>query len=263
MDILSFHLMGKMAHFRKFYSNSTALSFYIPPRTTICGIIAGLLGLTRDSYYEEFSLNNCQIAVAIKSPIKKTMQKLNYLMIKSVNDLNGSQENHSQTGTELVIPQNIIDHFIDYQIWFHHKDPTIQKDLESCVINKDSSYKSRGISVALGSAFCLGWINNGEKLEGTVKSSNNLSEIVWVNSAIPLLDSVINIDFAAIQSKTTENNNQYRMIKEEVPLEFDKYRRITEKGLRYMVFNFSQEPIPVKVETYIQLENQSKILWME
>lgn len=262
MDILSFHLMGKMAHFRKFYSNSSALSFYIPPRTTICGIIAGLLGLERDSYYEKFSLNSCQIAVAIKSSIKKTMQTLNYLKIERKNDLNGSQEYHSQTSTELVIPQNIIDHFIDYHIWFHHKDPTMQKDLESCVINKDSSYKSKGISVALGSAFCLGWINSGEKLEGSVKYSSNLNEIVWINSAIPLHDSV-NIDLATIQLKTTESTNQYRIIKEEVPIEFDKYRRITEKGLRYMVFNFSQEPIPVKVETYVQLENQSKILWME
>ena len=262
MDILSFHLMGKMAHFRKFYSNSSALSFYIPPRTTICGIIAGLLGLTRDSYYEEFSLSNCKIAIAIKSPIKKTMQKLNYLMIKSENDLNGSQENHSQTSAELVIPQNIIDHFIDYQIWFHHKDQIIQKDLESCVIHRNSSYRSKGISVALGSAFCIGWISDGEKLGGFEQNSNRMNEIVWINSAIPLLNS-IDIDFTAILSKTTENNNQYRIIKEEVPLEFDNNRRITENGLRYIAFNFSQEPLPVKVETYVQLENQSKILWME
>ncbi len=262
MEILSFHLMGKMAHFRKFYSNSSALSFYIPPRTTICGIIAGLLGLARDSYYEKLSLRNCHVAVAIKSPIKKTMQKLNYLMVKSENDLNGSQVNHSQTGAELLIPYNIIDQFIDYQIWFYHKDSLLQKDLESCLVDRGFSYRSKGISVALGSAYCLGWISNGETLEGFAQKSNNSSEISWINSAVPLLNSV-EIDFVSIQSKATENNNQYRMIKEEVPLEFDKQRRITETGLRYMIFNFSQEPIPVKVETYIKLENHSKILWME
>ena len=70
LKIFSFHLRGKMAHFRKYYSNSSALSYFIPPRTTVVGILAGLLGRERDTYYNEFSLKKCNIALAIQSPIK-------------------------------------------------------------------------------------------------------------------------------------------------------------------------------------------------
>jgi len=35
MEILSFDIVGKFAHFKKYYANNTALSFSIPPRTTI------------------------------------------------------------------------------------------------------------------------------------------------------------------------------------------------------------------------------------
>ena len=63
MEILAFNIRGKFAHFRKFYSNSSALSYFIPPRTTIIGLIAGMLGLERDSYYEDFSLDNCDTGV--------------------------------------------------------------------------------------------------------------------------------------------------------------------------------------------------------
>ncbi|HBM79479.1 MAG TPA: CRISPR-associated protein Cas5, partial [Clostridiaceae bacterium] len=59
MQVISLHFKGKMAHFRKYYSNSSALSYFIPPRTTIIGIVAGFLGYERDTYYEDFSLENC------------------------------------------------------------------------------------------------------------------------------------------------------------------------------------------------------------
>ena len=95
MKILTFRLQGKMAHFRRYYSNSSALTYTIPPRTTVIGIVAGLLGYPRDSYYDFFSLDHCRIALTIGSRLKKQMQKMNLLMIKSPNDLNGSQEYHS------------------------------------------------------------------------------------------------------------------------------------------------------------------------
>jgi CRISPR-associated protein, Cas5h family len=58
-----------MAHFRKVYSNSTSLSYYFPPRTTVLGIVAAALGLPRDSYYDK--LNQLNVGVSAVTPLRK------------------------------------------------------------------------------------------------------------------------------------------------------------------------------------------------
>ncbi len=256
MKVISFHLRGKMAHFRKFYSNASALSYFVPPRTTICGIIAGLLGLQRDEYYEKFSLDNCKITVASCGPLKKTMQKLNYLMIKSVQDLNGSQENHSQTATELVIPQDIRSGYIDYRIWFHHCDDKIMGDLENMINDSSPFYKSKWSCASLGSAFNLGWIEKGEVLEGKeefVKSKKLIS------SSIP----IHKIEEIKIDEIVSDSENVYKLIKEEIPLEFDRQRRITKEGLKEILINISGNDIPAIVNSSVSLNNGETIVWLE
>ncbi len=80
-SILSFKLYGRFAHFRKFYTNASSLSYLVPPRTVIIGILGSLLKLPRDSYYEIFNENSCKISVAIAegTVIKKITQSINML----------------------------------------------------------------------------------------------------------------------------------------------------------------------------------------
>lgn len=103
MKILIFDLIGKMGHFRKIDTNSSSLSYSFPPRTTIVGILAGILGMERDSYYEVFSPNQCQIALSVRTPIRKVMQTVNYMFVKSKAHLNNSG-GHTQIPLELVLP---------------------------------------------------------------------------------------------------------------------------------------------------------------
>lgn len=252
MKVLSFRLQGKMAHFRRYYSNSSALTYSVPPRTTIVGILAGLLGYERDSYYEQFNLEQCQIAVACQAPIKKTVQKLNLLMIKNLKtDANGYQENHSQSATELVIPQNIRNGILDYQIWVHHKSPEIMERLFDMVSNAEPAFRSEAISLALGSAWNLGWMKFDGVFEGEIVQHQELE----VGSVIPL---------HLIEELTAPPFGQasYRLVKEDLPLEFDSNRRLTEKGKNTMVINLLSHPIHARVTEAVRLDNQSSIVWM-
>ncbi len=101
MEVFSFDIEGKFAHFRKYFANNTAFTFAIPPRTTIMGIIAAAIGLEKDSYYEEFCSENLKLGVAILSPVKKSFHRLNFLMIKGDSDFRGKQQ-HIQTPFEVV-----------------------------------------------------------------------------------------------------------------------------------------------------------------
>jgi len=92
--IIIFDIMGRNAHFRKFYTNSSSLSYLVPPRTVIAGLIAGLLGLPserftndeKETYYEKFNSEKCFIAVSLKTPIRKMMQTVNYYNLKIQNN---------------------------------------------------------------------------------------------------------------------------------------------------------------------------------
>ncbi len=251
MKIVSFKLKGKMAHFRKVYSNSSALSYFIPPRTTIIGIIAGLLGYERDTYYEDFNRKKCKIAVGINQPVKKSIQTLNYLMIKKPGDFNASMEHHSQTPVELVIPQNIRTGYLEYQIWINHKDDKILDMLEKRVKSK-LIYQSSGISLGLGPAYNLGWIEYADIHQGENKGENGS---VAISSIMPL-NKVMDLFVERM-------DEGYKLIKEEVPLEFNSERQISKEGLGQMVANLSQNQIYVKPKSYIELEDKTNIMWME
>jgi len=250
MEIFLFHLKGKMAHFRRFYSNSSALTYTIPPRTTVCGIVAGLMGYERDSYYEDFSLENCDITIALNNPIKKTMQKMNLLMVKSLNDLNGSKPNHSQVPTEYLIPQNIREDEIDYKVWINFKNVWMKEKFEQLIAVNSPFYKTNAISCALGLAHNIGRFEYNGKYSGM----NEIEEAdVLIYSAVPV-DNIIEI---------AQKEEQLSLIIEELPLEFDENRTLTKNGKKRLLFSRTGVPINLKVKEYIQLENGEKICWMK
>ena len=49
---IGFDVTADFAHFRKVGNNSAKPSYRIPPRTTVAGLLAGILGMPRDSYYD-------------------------------------------------------------------------------------------------------------------------------------------------------------------------------------------------------------------
>ena len=84
LKILKFRIYGKFAHFKKFYTNSSSLSYLVPPRTVITGMLASVMEYARDSYYQLFSPEKIKISVAVSTgtDITKQMQSMNYLHFK-------------------------------------------------------------------------------------------------------------------------------------------------------------------------------------
>ncbi|MDD4749617.1 MAG: CRISPR-associated protein Cas5, partial [Methanosarcinaceae archaeon] len=72
MKVLVFDVWGEFGHFRKHYTTTSPLTFSIPPRTAISGMIGAIIGLDKAEYLKYFSKNEAKIAVKIESPVKKT-----------------------------------------------------------------------------------------------------------------------------------------------------------------------------------------------
>ncbi|BCS93388.1 CRISPR-associated protein Cas5 [Metallosphaera javensis (ex Sakai et al. 2022)] len=112
MEVLRFRISGYMAHFRKVYSNSTSLTYFFPPRTTVMGLLAGAMGRDRDSYYEDFS--DLKIAVIPRTQLRKLVFAESYLDTDSLSaDKFRGIGNRVPTTREFVVG----DQGLTYEVW--------------------------------------------------------------------------------------------------------------------------------------------------
>ncbi|WP_128905475.1 type I-B CRISPR-associated protein Cas5b [Halorubrum amylolyticum] len=88
---LSFTVRGPWGHFRRIEGNVVKQTYRIIPRTTVSGLIAGILGLERDSYYELFAPDRSAIAVEPVREIRTMNMPMNTLSTADGNlqSLNG------------------------------------------------------------------------------------------------------------------------------------------------------------------------------
>jgi len=129
-----FDWKGYMAHFRQFDTNSSSLSYSFPPPTVIAGMLAGILGIERDSYYDRLDRANLKIGVQIKSPLRKIIQTVNYVFAKNPGDLNMSGDNlHTQIPVELVVSERFPRSGVHFRIFLHFTDDGLCQEVKDAL----------------------------------------------------------------------------------------------------------------------------------
>ena len=225
--VLIFDLTGSLAHFRKFYTNSSSLSYTFPPRTALTGIIAAMLGIGRDKYYDSFSTANSKIALSVLTPLRKSIHTVNYLRVKENSDLAG-KIGHTQIPLEIVFPLN---GEIRYRIYFYHKDKALTENLEKH-IEKPVFPLYFGLSEFIAKGEMVGYADAQE-----TKTSSAVS-----------INSVLNSKFVEDKGLVLSRSGKYlRYISEFMPLEFDKNRNLI-KNAKF-VYEMSHLPILAKIKT--------------
>ncbi len=201
LELTWFDVKGYMAHFRKFFSTTTSLSYIFPPRTTLMGLVAAIIGMDRDSYYELFSPRNLFISVRILSPIRVVLQAINHLKVKEQPEHNIRGLYRDKTGrlrtyeriqvtTEYVINGWSSEDSLTYRVYL----ASLSRDT-SDYVETLKNYLSRRISmypISLGPAYALAWIDKYGTLTAEVKTSTGVNHIDLV-SPVPL-DYVQEID---------------------------------------------------------------------
>lgn len=82
MKVLVFDIWGDYAHFRKFYTTSSPLTFSFPPPPTISGIMGAIYGAGKDEYLDIFASAQCRLTLKIISPVKKVRMGINLINTK-------------------------------------------------------------------------------------------------------------------------------------------------------------------------------------
>lgn len=226
MKILWFRVFWKFAHFRKFYTTTSPLTFLIPPYTAIKWIIACILWLEKDTYNERFS--DLKIWVKIDSNLlNKNMFGINYLNTKT-------WEWHIQVKMETIInPSYII--FI-WNEWFTEYD-------------KFKNYLEKNIWEYTPYLWITEFIANINFIWEI-----DVDKVYWETVVI---DSIISNDyFNDWENIILEENLDIEF--ENIPYNMDNNRKIL--GLKEFLYNPKWNSIKLKKVDYYKFNNNNILL---
>lgn len=256
MELLTFGLKGRFAHFRKYYSNNTALSFSIPPRTTLMGILAAIAGYEKDSYYEKLNSDNIRIGVGVCKPIKKTFHRLNNLKVEGADDFRG-KKGHTQTPYEIISGLEINRDFVHYKVFIsctNNGFDTFQ-ELKKCILQEKSHF-----NITLGTASFASQIIEIETVDNITELENN-QEILSFHSAV-LAENVTEIG-------SFSKDEDFGMVLEEelLPADFKANNDRELSKMTRLLFSVDGKPLNIKIKgkfyEYTKNEDVVRFQFME
>jgi len=239
MKVLCFDIQGDYAHFRKFYTTSSPLTFSFPPPPTISGILGAIYGTdkNKNEYLKTFGNDKCKIALMILRPIKKVRMGLNHLETKGTNfRLPMSDKNlapRTQIRTEFVKNPG-------FRIYISHQDSGIFDKLCRNISEHKCIYTvSLGISELIADFGFVG-----------VYSSDLMTAKDFIELSTPITGSNLLPGGLLI-----EEGKKY--FKEKMPIVMTP-KRVVEK-YDDVIFEPDGKSIKAQVKTYLRLENGENI----
>jgi len=173
--VLVFDIWGDYAHFRRGYTTTSPLTFSIPPRTALCGLIGAILGLekNKNEYLKDFTLDKAKIGLRLLNPVKKTRIAENLIHTK---DAKGIGMNLITRRTQIRVE------FLKdpkYRIYFWHSNDEIYTQLKKNLAEHKSVYTPCfGLSENIANFNFVGEIN--------VKLHNPSDEKSLIHSVLPV-----------------------------------------------------------------------------
>lgn len=234
MKCLVFDIWGDFAHYRKFYTTSSPLTFSFPPRTAIAGMISAIIGLDKNEYLKFFSKDEAHIGVRIINPVKKTRVSYNLIDTKTAKMMS-KIVNRTQVTFELLKD-------CKYRIYFNHENSNIYEKLKEFLENHDSYYTPcLGLSEYLANFEFVGEFN--------LQGKENL-ESVEINSVIPFKEEELKVDF--------QFGKEY--FKDTLPNEMNENREVTEYAK--IIYERNGRPIKCNMKKYYEFQEDEKIVFL-
>jgi len=179
--ILIFDIYADYAQFKKYFTNMSPLTFPIPPRTVVSGIIGAIIGINKNQNPESFSSECSFISLKIINAIKKVKLPTNY--IKTIKREHFSRyENHKPTNVEYLKDPS-------FRIYTSHSNQNIYQTLKKNLIEHRSYYTlNLGISSCLANFSYRGEydvkLKKGKTDISSVLPKGNIQNIILDNSVM-------------------------------------------------------------------------------
>lgn len=141
-SVLVFDIFGDYGQFKKFFTNMSPLTFDLPSRTALMGLIGAIGGISKDKNPEFFAKDKCFVSLRIINSLRKTKIPINYLKTVSKTEIS-KFKNHKPTNIEFLKNPK-------YRIYFYHNDKSFFNYLFRNIREHKAVY-----TTSLGIANCL------------------------------------------------------------------------------------------------------------
>jgi len=250
--MLVFDVWGDYAHFRRYYTTTSPLSFPIPPRTALCGLIGAIIGLEKEEndYLKYFPTESAHIALRLLNPIKKTIIAENLINTKNARgpgmNLINQKGGRTQIRFEFLKDQK-------YRIYFFSIDTgdSLYQKLKYNLINHKTKYTP-----------CLGLSENIANFSFIGEFKINIlhckNDYVSIDTVLPLQK------ISKKEGIMFEREGEYFSIR--IPVELNTERVVTK--YRDIIFDRNGRPIKAQLtETYANFnyldERSENIVFIE
>ena len=249
-EILIFDISSEYGHFRKYNTTTSPLTYSIPTRTAIAGVLGAILGMERetsDGVYpdgaipvqEFFSKQNSDIAVQIINPVKKENVGVNLINTKkSFFDL--TKAGRTQIEFELLKD-------LKFRVFVClNNDVVVFNELTERIRNKNHHFSPY-----------LGLAQFTASIDFIEKSKANLLE----NSKKEYIDIITAVNLSKIEDESPiEFDNSAMYSANNMPIEMNRNREVQEYS--EVLIEKNGQLIKAKVDNYYQIENYGNILFL-
>jgi CRISPR-associated protein Cas5h len=234
--IIIFDIWGDYAHFKKPYTTTSPLTYSIPSRTALTGIIGAIMGIRKDKNNEDLNYSKCNLSIRIMNPIKKTIINQNLINTKTAEKMSRMK---SKGGRTQIRIENLKD--VKYRIYVEIFSEKEHNDLLSRLKNHSPVFTpSLGISENLANFSFIEEVEYKKEM-GDIK-----------------LHSVLNIENVQPQNVIFEEGKEYFV--DTYSLEMQEDREVLKYG-EILIERKGQE-IAVRNIEYIALSNGENIMWV-
>ena len=146
-EFVSFEVAGDLAHFRRQYAITTALTYPIPPRTALCGLVGALLGLPKNEGLTKLGDDQAVFGLQLLNSYRVDQVSINLLQTKGHLLAWRTAENpHTAMRYELIRDPR-------YRVLFSHAE--LGPQLFAAIAAGEAHY-----TPCLGLAWMLAWLDD-------------------------------------------------------------------------------------------------------
>ena len=226
--VLAFDISAQYGHFKVIYATTSALTYPIPSKTAIYGLVGNIIGLSNKSneYLKSFKEGKCWIAIQVLNPISTQRININW---------------SASPGAIKQRKPTLVEHLSKpaYRVYFAHEDDALYQNLKEHLKNHTSVY-----TPCMGLAYLLANFEFQDEYEIEKKAGAEID----VHSIVPM--SV----FESFGEEIERDNFITSM--SQYAVEMTPQRDVTKR--EEVLFDRQGLPIRAKVKNYYQLEGSEK-----
>ncbi len=179
MDVVIFDIFAPYGHFRVPYTTTSPITYPVPPKTAIAGMISAIVGLDKSSYLTYFQNSNFKVGIQILNPIKMITINENFINVKVVTSKHFfSRMIHGKSNRTQINVEFLKDPA--YRLFVHHENREIFKKLEEMVKGHRCYY-----SICMGLSESLANFNYIGTYSAQYRQNDTNNEIS-LHSVLPL-----------------------------------------------------------------------------